>query len=344
MEGAPRRMAGFLIISSCCQPSRILTGNNSGYGNSAIDIVRCWKGGRCVDRDETKMELPASRVAPLSPHPLRRLPSAPAFSLLSECIECILRRKCSMRIIVAAKKYRLRYACSRSVSTPWRISICWFYLSTCPFIVIHRISGRSTGCCEEFRRFVSIRFDRKSRGFINYPFCRSLFVFFFSFFSWMNTTRLLTIVRMKFQANDVVINQLQFHIAGVRLIIWNRCFSAKEEKEKRKREREGRGGRVISSWLYAVFVIARCSRLFTMAKWTNWENTGELTTNSRDIFVEQDFRGRARSRNCFSANSTWPPIMCTDTLAGDIDRLLGLWPSFGPSWHICAIDQPAGCF
>ena len=35
----------------------------------------------------------------------------------------------------------------------------------------------------------------------------------------MNSTRLLTIVRMKFLANDVVINQLQFHIAGVRLII-----------------------------------------------------------------------------------------------------------------------------
>ena len=43
VEGAPRRMAGFLIISSCCRPGRILTGNNSGYGNSAIDIVCCWK-------------------------------------------------------------------------------------------------------------------------------------------------------------------------------------------------------------------------------------------------------------------------------------------------------------
>lgn len=63
VEGAPRRMAGFLIISSCSRPGGILTGNNSTYGNSAIDIARCWKAvDASVDRDETKMELPASRV------------------------------------------------------------------------------------------------------------------------------------------------------------------------------------------------------------------------------------------------------------------------------------------
>lgn len=63
VEGAPRRLAGFLIISSCSRPGGILTGNNSTYGNSAIDIARCWKVvDASVDRDETKMELPASRV------------------------------------------------------------------------------------------------------------------------------------------------------------------------------------------------------------------------------------------------------------------------------------------
>lgn len=65
VEGGPRRMAGFLIISSCSRPGAILTGNNSTYGNSAIDIA----GRRSICRSiETKQKwkLPASRVG----HPL----------------------------------------------------------------------------------------------------------------------------------------------------------------------------------------------------------------------------------------------------------------------------------
>lgn len=61
VEGGPRRMAGFLIISSCSRPGAILTGNNSTYGNSAIDIA----GRRSICRSiETKQKwkLPASRV------------------------------------------------------------------------------------------------------------------------------------------------------------------------------------------------------------------------------------------------------------------------------------------
>lgn len=71
VEGGPRRMAGFLIISSCSRPGAILTGNNSTYGNSAIDIA----GRRSICRSiETKQKwkLPASRVG----HP---------FSLCSLC-------------------------------------------------------------------------------------------------------------------------------------------------------------------------------------------------------------------------------------------------------------------
>lgn len=123
VEGAPRRMAGFLIISSCSRPGGILTGNNSTYGNSAIDIARCWKAvGVSVDRDETKMELPASRVS--------TLPPSLSLFLLSSNIECILGRKCSENNNLAAKvrvcklRYRRRGGGNNSL------------ISSCPSISI----------------------------------------------------------------------------------------------------------------------------------------------------------------------------------------------------------------
>lgn len=141
VEGAPRRMAGFLIISSCSRPGGILTGNNSTYGNSAIDIARCWKAvDASVDRDETKMELPASRVG----HSL-------SLFLLSSNIEWILRRKCSENNNLAAKVRvcKLRY---RRTGGGGRVTIRWF--RTKP-VRLSRL------CSHRFRPvlFISRRFD-----------------------------------------------------------------------------------------------------------------------------------------------------------------------------------------
>lgn len=163
-------MAGFLIISSCCRPSRILTENNSGYGNSAIDIVRCWKGGRCVDRDETKMELPASR-ATHSPSSSIPLSSGLAFSLLSACIECMLRRKCSMRIIAPCEKVPVTL--HMHARDPYQrrgeyqsVDFTCLPVHSSLFIVV---SGAFDVRCEEPRRFVSIRVRSKERTVYKLP-------------------------------------------------------------------------------------------------------------------------------------------------------------------------------
>lgn len=94
VEGGPRRMAGFLIISSCSRPGAILTGNNSTYGNSAIDIA----GRRSICRSiETKQKwnflLLASVILSLS--------------LLSSNIERILRRNAAR--IITSKVRELGY-------------------------------------------------------------------------------------------------------------------------------------------------------------------------------------------------------------------------------------------
>ena len=204
-------------------------------------------GTSCFSRDSPGLPPLPPNSAPLS--------SASAFSLLSECIECTLRRKCSMRIIAPLRKstgYVCKLATRINAVENINLLILPVYLS------VRRHSSYFVafdGRCEEHSSFRFYSGSIERARVYKLP----ILPIFFRFFPYEFLLPDFSIVRAKFQARLIdhcISSAFRFNVfanstsAGACPVIWNRSSLAKKRREKRKRERERereREKRVISS-------------------------------------------------------------------------------------------------